>query len=841
MPLKSFLVCSGLWSLLLAGSGAQAQEGYRLTREAVIVDQASHWQVWEAPIGAQVVEADGTVLPRFLRRDVNAMRDAGEFKAVVGDGDTLVGGIRQAGSNPDAAPFIMDGDLGTGWEPDPADGLDLWFVDVELGRSVIAQRVVVRFAEEGQADPFLKFRVLLADGREQAVLGKQTGLKFYRVGQVTWPNKDQREFSFEIRPQRPLPEGVEGEIAQVVRFQALDTDSTRGREVDSTAYQALPSRDQGVVEYFRQTVAGRQILVDQKTYEALPGEEKGAVHFFRRERPRLAELEVYTPGDNVVNLTQRLHNRDISLFENILLSLSTDGIFRSFYPMRIYDPVRDRNQLLIDLGARFWLDRIRLLSADKPLSAYQLRISDGTYDPSGSLVWEDFEERQNRESFLQLEERFPLREVRYLELRRLELVGSQSEQGNLSEFQAYGEGYVSAVELSSPLIRLGRSRMFTTLEWEGDAPPGTELEIRTRSGDDLLEETHYYDSIGREITKEEWEAIRNVRNRGEVVIREVPGPGWSNWSAVYQASGEAFKSPGPRRYALVQARLLTHEALRTARLRSLRLGLAPPLVDQTFAELWPVEGVAPGVDQEFALYLHPVFAPGDSGFDRLRLYSSSSASIELLSFKEGSEAELRAGRGKVLWPGALAREVLEDGSVTLIFPEAVTSGERVYEARFRTRVFLSGTVFGAELQRSTRPGVIQEASEGDAVRAVQSQSLVAVADVERYPLLDQLHPDPPVFTPNGDGVNDAVQLRFSVYRLSGEQELEIEIYDLAGQRLRELSLRRENPSGDHAVLWDGRDGAGRLVTPGIYVARVGFSSDAAGARSQAAALVQVVY
>ena len=812
-----------------------AQTGYRLTRDEVVVDQAAHWAEWEAPIGTHVVAAEGVVLPRFLRRDINAALNAVEFETPEAGGDTLVGGIRRAGSSEAQAPFIMDGDQDTYWEPDPADPLKDWFVDVELGRSVIAKRVVVRFAQAG--DPFLKFRVLLSDGRGHP----ERPLKFFRVGQVTYPNKTEREFSFEVRPQRLLPAGVEGEVAQVVRFQALASDSTRGAEVDRATYEALAPEDQGTVEYFRQTVIGRQILIDEQTHRDLPEEERGLVRYFRRERPRLAELEVYTIGDNVVNLTQRIRNRDVSIFENILLSLATDGLFRSFYPLRIYDSVRDRHQLLVDLGARFWLDRVRLVSAEGPLSAYQLRISDGSLDPDGSLLWEALEERQNRESFLQLEEQFPLREVRYLELRRLELLGVRTETGNLSEIQAYGEGYVSKVELESPVIRLGRSRIFSAVEWDGDQPLGTQLEIRTRSGNEVIEERHYFDAVGQEISQEEWEAIRYERNRGEVVVREIPGPGWSNWSAVYLTPGEPFKSPNPRRFAQAQIRLLTQEPLRTAQMRSLRLTLAPPLVDQTFAEVWPIDGVEPGVDQLFSMYIRSVFGPGNSGFDRIRLHSSSSVPIELISFREGSEAQLRAGTGRELWPGPLDLERLEDGSVELAFPAPVTGGRSLYEARFRTRVFLSGTTFGAELKRATRPRIVQAISEGDAGSLAASQSLVVVADVENFPLLDRVRSLPQIFTPNGDGVNDQAEIRFTIYRLIRERRIEVGIYDLSGRKVRELSLRRENPSGDHSVAWDGRDDAGALVRPGTYLVRVAFAADVGAGKTQAASLVGVVY
>ena len=823
--------------LLTYPSLLTAQTGYRLTRDAVVIDRAAHWAAWEAPIGTHVVAAEGVVLPRFLRRDINAALNAVEFETAEAGGDTLVGGIRMAGSSAAQAPFTIDGDQATYWEPDPADPLKDWFVDVELGRTVIAKRVVVRFAEAG--DPFLKFRVLISDGRGYP----EQPLKFFRVGQVTYPNKTEREFSFEVRPQRPLPAGVEGEVAQIVRFQALASDSTRGAEVDRATYEALSPADQGTVEYFRQTVVGRQILIDEQTHRDLPAEERGQVRHFRRERPRLAELEVYTLGDNVVNLTQRLRNRDVTIFDNLLLALATDGFFRSFFPLRIYDPVSDRNQLIVDLGARFWLDRVRLVSAEGPLSAYQLRISDGSLDPDGSLLWEALAERQNRESFLQLEEQFPLREVRYLELRRLALVvaGEHTETGNLSEIQAYGEGYVSEVSLESPIIHLGRSRIFSAVEWDGDQPPGTQLEIRTRSGDDIIEERHYFDAVGQEISQETWESIRYEKNRGEVIVREIPGPGWSNWSAVYLTSGAPFKSPSPRRFVQAQVRLLTQQPLRTAQMRSLRLKLAPPLVDQTFAEVWPIDGVEPGTDQLFSMYIRSVFGPDNSGFDRLRLHSSSSVPIELLSLREGSEAQLRAGTGRELWPGPLELARLEDGSVELTFPAPVTRGRSLYEARFRTRIFLSGTVFGAELRRTTRPEIVQAISEGDAGSLAASQSLVVVADVENFPLLDRVRSLPQVFTPNGDGINDQAEIHFTIYRLIRARRIEVGIYDLSGRKVRALSLRRENPSGDHSVIWDGRDDAGALVRPGTYLVRVAFAADVGAGKTQAASLVGVVY
>ena len=270
----------------------------------------------------------------------------------------------------------------------------------------------------------------------------------------------------------------------------------------------------------------------------------------------LAEVEVYTLGDNVVRLTRRPRKKGAVTSKYLFERSFTDGKHSTFQALSEYNPIRDENQLEIDLGAKYWIDRVRMVSPQDPLVAYQVRISDGALDPAGQLVWTTFDERLNPDSYLQLEEAFSPREVQHIELRRLDLVGSTAEQATLSEVQAYGEGYVSEVELTSPLVKLGQTRIFSTVEWQGRAPPGTRLEVRTRSGDDLLTITQYFDRFGREISEERWVNIRNEDHRGPVVVEEFPGPRWSNWSEIYSTSGELFKSPSPRRMAQVQVRQL---------------------------------------------------------------------------------------------------------------------------------------------------------------------------------------------------------------------------------------------------------------------------------------------
>ena len=832
--------------LLFAGPLlAEDDPGYRLTFNQVRINQPAQWRAWAAPTGVQVVREDGTVEPRFLRSGIEVAQDAPNFIYVnpFVSQDTLQGGISEVGSNRDEAPFVLDGNSNTYWEPLRGTPIDQWFLELDLGRAVIAQRVVLRFAEEGQGDPFLKFRIMASDGLRFGQ-GRDQRRRFFRVALETRPNKDQREFIFDIRPDRLVPAGVEGEILQFLRIDVLDTDGPRAQEVRPEVYEILAAEDRGAIDYFRVTIGGREILVSERDYFELPEEERGPIRYYRHERPRLAEVEVYALGQNVVQLTQSEIERgaDEGGFEFLFRSIFSDGLYSSSFNVPMYDPVADDRQLAIDLGAKYWLDRVKLLAPgnEMPPLAYQIRVSDGALNPNGERIWSTFAERRNLSGFQHLEEAFSLREVRYIEVRHLEFNPNENVEGFVSEIQAYGEGFVSEVEMTSPFIPLDRPRLFSTVEWEGEQPPGTRVEIRTRSGEEIIEIPHYYAITGREISRTLWEVIPEDR-RPPPVIEQVAGPSWSNWSEIYEASGVSFKSPSPRAYAQVQVRLVSREPLRAARIRDLRLRFEPPLVDKMVGELWPVWQVEPGVEQEFTLYLKPEFGAGNPGYDRLRLRSSSTAPIELLAVATGSDAALRLGAGRPLWPGQLELERGSEGAVELVFPTPVTRGSPIYEIKFRTKVFLQSTTFTTELERASRPGRVQLVSDGDASSLIASQSLVVVSDIEQTRLLEQVAVVPPVFTPNGDGINDVAGIELSVFHLEGAVDLQVAVYDLSGRRVRDLSTATSYPSGERRIEWDGRDEDGVRVPPGIYLARVGFDTDSGADGTHASRLVHVAY
>jgi len=808
--------------------------GYEVLEDRILIEAPEDWAVWEAPTGARIIRDDGTVIPRLLRGNVNAVYSA--------EDDSVVA-LAVADSNPENAMLAVDGDPTTHWEPSGLDDISTWTFELDLQRTLIVNRIVIRFADEGEGDPFRQFRVLTSDG---LVASGRAGEIFSRVGLVR-NLSGQREFTFELTPQRKVAEGIEGAIVQKVRIDVLSTAGGRAEEVSSEEYALLAEEDRGDVDYFLQTSSGRLIAVSQNTYADLVEDERGPIRYHRRERPRLSEVEVFALGENIIAITQAEREREalsIGQYDFLLFRTFTDGLFATNKDMLFYDAVQDENQVEIDLGAKYWLDRIKLLSPDRPPFAYQMRISDGSVDANGNFVWTTFDERRNLERLLHVEEAFPRKEVRYIEFRQLEFSGSNFEKGRISEIQAYGEGYVSEITMESPFIQLDRPRLFSHVTWEGEAPPNTRIEVRTRTGEKVTLEPHYFTMNGREISEDLWRRLPDTEQtpRPPPVFEEITGPDWSNWSQPYTESGASFKSPAPRPLVKVQMRLLSREPLQRAWLRSLRLHFVPPLVDTAFGEIYPTGGIEPGVEQEFVLYVRPVFGLDNPGFDQITLRSTSSEPLELSEVQVGNDDALRFGAGSRLWPGGqLEVSRGEEGAVAVRFPAPVTGGNGVYAFRFRTRVFLQSTVFSVQLQSSEQPDLLQEVVGGDATQVVATQSLSVVSRLAENSLLEDVQIEPRAITPNGDGINDRVEIHISIYHLEREKTLGVEVFDLSGRRVRDLSVQRSFPSGEHVFTWDGRDDEARIVPPGLYVMRINIATDSDAAGTSTARLLHVAY
>jgi flagellar hook assembly protein FlgD len=63
-----------------------------------------------------------------------------------------------------------------------------------------------------------------------------------------------------------------------------------------------------------------------------------------------------------------------------------------------------------------------------------------------------------------------------------------------------------------------------------------------------------------------------------------------------------------------------------------------------------------------------------------------------------------------------------------------------------------------------------------------------------------------------------------VFELVEDSEVDLGIYNLKGQRVRELKIKDERINMKE-VVWDGRDDLGRAVASGIYLVRLKIRDD----------------
>ena len=73
-----------------------------------------------------------------------------------------------------------------------------------------------------------------------------------------------------------------------------------------------------------------------------------------------------------------------------------------------------------------------------------------------------------------------------------------------------------------------------------------------------------------------------------------------------------------------------------------------------------------------------------------------------------------------------------------------------------------------------------------------------------------------MLTPNGDGINDEVDIFFNLLQLTRPTPIVVEIYDLAGRLVHNIS-EDEQRIGPVAYRWDGCLRSGSLLLPGTYI------------------------
>jgi|TARA_B100001964_G_scaffold15532_1_gene16057 hypothetical protein len=134
------------------------------------------------------------------------------------------------------------------------------------------------------------------------------------------------------------------------------------------------------------------------------------------------------------------------------------------------------------------------------------------------------------------------------------------------------------------------------------------------------------------------------------------------------------------------------------------------------------------------------------------------------------------------------------------------------EVVFDARIQANATAFEAWVSLSGS-GVMQGARPAEQHAATVFVPSVALAGalIRSVDVTSQV-------TPNGDGVNDVASIRFALAKVESAVP-EVTIHDLSGRTMRVVA------AGADGYGWDGRDDAGRLLPPGVYLCRIAVAAD----------------
>ena len=498
---------------------------------------------------------------------------------------------------------------------------------------------------------------------------------------------------------------------------------------------------------------------------------------------------------------------------------------------------KGKTYFLEDLGTRFWVERVQYLTQDVWVTG--LDVSDGTLASNGAVEWTELVEgkpyRPAGQDALQQVSAFQIEptRVRYLRSR------VRSHTGAILEVMIYGEGYVAEVALTSDPIEMRRHKSFVSIEWEADTPVGTWVEIATRTGDRLREQLTYHDSDGLEVTPERYKKRLPRPKQGEIVSRMVPDSDWSPWTRPYLESGEEVKSP-LRKYLQIRARVMADTVSKygpPASLHAIRVNLTDQYAEELIGEVWPrfVEKI--GEPEERSFFIRPRFTQGDQSFDQFRITATRPTTMELVEVRAGTLEDFANGETKPWLPEDL--EITASGPDTLLFrmPSPIRQGVELVEVRLRPTIYGHSAAFEAGVKATGAAGTWQRVEIGNAAEHAPSESNVVVALGDNA-ALTALRVEPPVVTPNGDGINDAAVFRFSVNRLHSETAVELSIYDLGGRLVYRRLAERADPRGRYAIEWRGEGMKGMRIPPGTYLARV--ELPAYSERAQQTALTRIL-
>ena len=569
--------------------------------------------------------------------------------------------------------------------------------------------------------------------------------------------------------------------------------------------------------------------------------------------PGAIQMRGFSPDQNLLTTLKFTYGKPVDFVREGDAALWDNTAFRDAASLTIVDgdPASSTEDLFkrsgidqsgrvffLDLGSRVPAERLVFYPRQEGTDAngrphsedfvrrFEVQIADGQSYVTGQPLYQLLRDVPvNPASVATL--RFPPQFIRFLRLR----VGSRS-PFEIAEVELYGDGFVPRASYESQVIPLGRASNYGRIFWSQQSlervegalrqseDPRTSVTIRMRTGLDDTPLVFYQRVIDpetrvvsfEEITEEAFESLQGAGRS------EDDADNWSDWSLPLR-SGQQIPLPSPRPFFQLQILLEGTAVSQTARLDSLVIESSIPPAEAVFGEIsiegepGPEHGIAQvdgGETVRFAYDVSGVIQATQSGFDALRIDTPTRPRF----------LDLLMGDPLV---SVAPDEVTEtDSSLAVLFAaNRIEFGNNApFRVVFEGSVVLYGTVFSGRVWDSTSDLLGQPVLEGNANRDVQTNTLrVALTERSVGDILRKVAVAPPVFTPNGDAVNDEARVEFTVTQISEPRSFEVQILDLSGRRVKSL-VRQKRVGGVFSEVWDGTDDYGVTVAPGIYLVSI---------------------
>ena len=291
---------------------------------------------------------------------------------------------------------------------------------------------------------------------------------------------------------------------------------------------------------------------------------------------------------------------------------------------------------------------------------------------------------------------------------------------------------------------------------------------------------------------------------------------WSAWSGpIRDQTARLALAKG--RYFQVLVTMATGRPTDVGRVESVDIEILPLLVPRLVGEVAldldataaTLAQVRLGEPAELTYAIRADFQGRRSdGFDAIHI--STPSRPEFLHLRRGDPlAEVELADDAV--------ELDEDG-LTIFLANPVAQNEEI-RVGLRTTLFtVSEKLLGEVFERSDSE-VRQVIDEGNATDEIATDQLQVVTEDNVPEAIADLLVEPRAFTPNGDGNNDELIIRYTLYGVI-DTDVEIGIFTVDGRLVRKISKDGQRAGVNAPVMWNGRDESGSLLAPGLYLCQV---------------------